>query len=156
MQSVPYANDINGYWVTKVSVPINIIIIIINLNSDARQRTAIGTFGHIQSAGCLGTREAVTAAHNKCLNGLMEDICKHQVKRCALRLIAEDKDKSLRSLWEDKALQRICSQKELWAAAAEGERKRHQERREQEGNEISRRRNGVKVLAPTSRQASYQ
>ena len=108
-----------------------------NLNPDARQRTAIGTFGHIQSAGCLGTREAVIAAHNKCLNGLMEDICKHQVKRCALRLIAEDKDKSLRSLWEDKALQRICSQKELWAAAAEGERKRHQEMREQEGNEIS-------------------
>ena len=85
----------------------------------------------------LGTREAVTAAHNKCLNGLMEDICRHQVKRYALRLIAEDKDKSLRSLWEDEALQRICSQEELWAAAAEGERKRHQERQEREGNEIS-------------------
>ena len=87
--------------------------------------------------GCLGTREAVIAAHNKCLNGLMEDICKHQVKRCALRLIAEDNDKSLKSLLEDEALQRICSQEELWAAAAEGERKRHQERQEREGNEIS-------------------
>ena len=89
-----------------------------NLNPDARQRTAIGTFGHIQSAGCLGTREAVIAAHNKCLNGLIEDICRHQVKRWALRLIAEDKDKSLRSLWEDETLQEICSQEELWAAVA--------------------------------------
>ena len=33
------------------------------LSSDARQRTAIGTFGHIQSAGCLGTKEAVIAAY---------------------------------------------------------------------------------------------
>ena len=61
------------------------------------------------------------AAHNKCLNGLIEDICRHQVKRCALRLIAEDKDKSLRSLWEDETLQEICSQEELWAAVAAGE-----------------------------------
>ena len=77
------------------------------------------------------------AAHNKCLNGLIEDICKHQVKRCALRLVVEDKDKSLKSLWKDKTVQRICSQEELWAAAAEGERRRNQERQEQEGNELS-------------------
>jgi hypothetical protein len=57
------------------------------------------------------------------------------VKRCALRLIAEDKDKSLRSLWEDETLQEICSQEELWAAVAADERKRHHER--QEGNAIS-------------------
>ena len=42
-----------------------------------------------------------------------------------------------KSLWKDKALQRICSQGELWAAAAEGERRRNQERQEQEGNELS-------------------
>jgi hypothetical protein len=107
------------------------------LNPDERQRTAIGTFGHIQSAGCLRTREAVIAAHNKCLNGLIEDICKHQVKRCALRLVVEDKDKSLKSLWKDKTVQRICSQEELWAAAAEGERRRNQERQEQGGKELS-------------------
>ena len=33
--------------------------------------------------------------------------------------------------------QRICWQGELWAAAAEGERRRNQERQEQEGNELS-------------------
>jgi hypothetical protein len=82
------------------------------MNSEVRQRTAIGigTFGHIQSAGCQGNREAVIAAHNKCVNGLFADICKHQVKRCALRIISEDKDKSLKSLWKDKALQSVCSQ----------------------------------------------
>ena len=94
-----------------------------DLNSDARQRIAIGTFGHIQSAGCLGTREAVIAAHTKCLNGLMEDICKHQVKRCAPRLVAEDKDKSLKSLWEDEeeTLKMMEVRKKEWPAI----RKRH-------------------------------
>ena len=84
------------------------------LNSDARQRTAVGTFWHIQSVRCLGTKEAVIAAHNKCVNGLVADICKHQVKRCALRFIFEDKDKSLKSLWKDRTLQNICSQEGLW------------------------------------------
>ena len=109
------------------------------LNSDARQRTAVGTFGHIQSAGCLGTREAVIAAHNKCVNGLVADICKHQVKRCALRFISNDKDKSLKSLWKDWALQNICSREELWAAAADRERRSCTERRGQGGNALSER-----------------
>ena len=51
---------------------------------NARQRTAVGTFGHIQSAGCLGTREEVIAAHNKFVNGLVAGICKQQIKKCAL------------------------------------------------------------------------
>jgi hypothetical protein len=79
----------------------------------------------------------VIAAHNKCVNGLIADICKYQVKRCALRFVSEDKEKSLKSLWKDKALKSICSQEELWAAAADGERRRNQERQEQEGNELS-------------------
>ena len=77
------------------------------------------------------------AAHNKCVNGLIADICKYQVQRCALRFVSEDKEKSLKSLWKDKALKSICSQEELWAAAADGERRRNQERQEQEGNELS-------------------
>ena len=32
------------------------------------------TIGHIQSAGCLGQKEAVTAAHNSCIRELLQEI----------------------------------------------------------------------------------
>ena len=70
------------------------------------------------------------AAHDQCVNGLIVDICKHQGKRCTLQFISEDRDKSLKSLWADTALQSLCSQDELWVAAVDRERKHNQERQE--------------------------
>ena len=32
------------------------------------------TIGHIQSAGCLGQKEAVTAAHNACIRELLQKV----------------------------------------------------------------------------------
>ena len=32
------------------------------------------TIGHIQSAGCLGQKEEVTAAHNACIRELLQEI----------------------------------------------------------------------------------
>jgi hypothetical protein len=32
------------------------------------------TIGHIQSAGCLGQKEVVTAAHNACIRDLLQEI----------------------------------------------------------------------------------
>ena len=101
-----------------------------SMGLEERQRPAIGIFGNLQSAGCLGTREAVIAAHDQCVNGLIVDICKHQGKRCTLQFISEDRDKSLKSLWADTALQSLCSQDELWVAAVDRERKQNQERQE--------------------------
>ena len=40
-----------------------------------------GTYGHIQSAACLATKKSVTAAHNKCLNELINVIIKHKKKK---------------------------------------------------------------------------
>ena len=35
------------------------------------------TIGHIQSAGCLGQKEVVTAAHNACIRELLQEIDGH-------------------------------------------------------------------------------
>ncbi len=35
------------------------------------------TIGHIQSAGCLGQKEVVTAAHNACIRELLQEIDAH-------------------------------------------------------------------------------
>jgi hypothetical protein len=32
------------------------------------------TIGHIQSAGCLGQKEVVTAAHNACIRELLKEV----------------------------------------------------------------------------------
>jgi len=32
------------------------------------------TIGHIQSAGCLGQNEVVTAAHNACIQELLQEV----------------------------------------------------------------------------------
>jgi hypothetical protein len=33
------------------------------------------TIGHIQSAGCLGQKEVVTAAHNACFREMLQEAC---------------------------------------------------------------------------------
>ena len=35
------------------------------------------TIGHIQSAGCLGQKEVVTAAHNACIRELLQEVNAH-------------------------------------------------------------------------------
>ena len=35
------------------------------------------TIGHIQSAGCLGQKEVVTAAHNACIRELLQEVNVH-------------------------------------------------------------------------------
>ena len=35
------------------------------------------TIGHIQSAGCLGQKELVTAAHNACIRELLQEVNVH-------------------------------------------------------------------------------
>ena len=36
------------------------------------------TIGHIQSAGCLGQKEVVIAAHNACIRELLQEVDGHE------------------------------------------------------------------------------
>jgi len=68
-----------------------------------------GTYGHIQSAACIATKESVTAAHNKCLNGLIDAIIKHRKKKSKIVFIKEDTDVSFKTAWEASALHQVCT-----------------------------------------------
>ena len=57
-----------------------------------------GIYEHIQSAACLATKESVTAAHNKCLNALIEAIIKHKKKKSSIVFIKEDTDVTFKRL----------------------------------------------------------
>jgi hypothetical protein len=57
-----------------------------------------GTYGHIQSAACLATKESVTAAHDKCLNSLINAIIKHKKKKSSIVFIKEDTDVTFKRL----------------------------------------------------------
>ena len=78
-----------------------------------------GTYGHIQSAACLATKEAVTAAHNKCLNALIDAIIKHKKKKSSITFIKEDTDVSFKTAWQNSELQTICTAQQIEQAAVQ-------------------------------------
>ena len=79
------------------------------------------TIGHIQSAGCLGQKEVVTAAHNACIRELLQEIEVHgKADRHMKKLLTLEKESSLGSLWDQEQCAQFCSKDELWEAAKEG------------------------------------
>ena len=58
------------------------------------------TIGHIQSAGCLGQKEVVTAAHNACIRELLQEIEVHGKADRNMKLLTLEKESSLGSLWD--------------------------------------------------------
>ena len=78
-----------------------------------------GTYGHIQSAACLATKEAVTAAHNKCLNALIDAIIKHKKKKSSIAFIKEDTDVTFKTAWQSSDLQAICTAQQIEQAAVQ-------------------------------------
>ena len=50
------------------------------------------TIGHIQSAGCLGQKEVVTAAHNACIRELLQEIDAHGKADRHMKLLTVDDD----------------------------------------------------------------
>ena len=80
------------------------------------------TIGHIQSAGCLAQKEAVTKAHNDCIKSLMEDIEKHGEQGRTMKFVTMEAEQTLRTLWSMSGCEAICSKDQLWAAAKEEER----------------------------------
>ena len=57
------------------------------------------TFGHIQSSGCLGQKEVVTAAHNacsiSCIRELLQEIDVHGKADRHMKLLTLERESSL-------------------------------------------------------------
>ena len=73
-----------------------------------------------QSAGCLGQKEVVTAAHNACIQELLQEIEVHGKADRNMKLLTLEKESSLGSLWDQEQCAQFCSKDELWEAAKEG------------------------------------
>ena len=78
---------------------------------------AKGTYGHIQSAACKATKEAVTAAHNKCCNALCRALAQHRKAGSNIEFVEDDKDVSFKKIWERSALMSWCTAEEVEQAA---------------------------------------
>ena len=50
------------------------------------------TIGHIQSVGCLGQKEVVTAAHNACIRELLQAIAMHGKTDRHMKLLGIEKE----------------------------------------------------------------
>ncbi len=81
------------------------------------------TIGHIQSAGCLGQKEVVTAAHNACIRELLQEIAAHGKKDRHMKLLTVETESRLGTLWDQEQCTQLCSKEELWEAAKEEEMK---------------------------------
>ena len=53
------------------------------------------TIGHIQSAGCLGQKEVVTAAHNACIRELLQAVDVHGKMDRHMKLLTIEKESRL-------------------------------------------------------------
>jgi len=79
--------------------------------------------GHIQSAGCLGQKEVVTAAHNACIRELLQEIDAHGKADRHMKLLTVETESSLGTLWDQEQCMQFCSKDELREAAKEEEMK---------------------------------
>jgi hypothetical protein len=81
------------------------------------------TIGHIQSAGCLGQKEVVIAAHNACIRELLQEIDGHGKTDRHLKLLMIETESRLGTLWDQEQCTQFCSKDELWEASKEEEMK---------------------------------
>jgi hypothetical protein len=81
------------------------------------------TIGHIQSAGCLGQKEVVTAAHNACIRELLQEVNVHGKADRHMRLFTIETESRLGTLWDQEECNQFCSKEELWEAARDEEMK---------------------------------
>jgi bisphosphoglycerate-dependent phosphoglycerate mutase len=58
------------------------------------------TIGHIQSAGCLGQKEVVIAAHNACIRELLQEIDGHGKADRHIKLLTIETESRLGTLWD--------------------------------------------------------
>ena len=58
------------------------------------------TIGHVQSVGCLGQKEVVTAAHNACIRELLQDVNAHGMVDRRMKLLTIETESRLDTLWD--------------------------------------------------------
>jgi hypothetical protein len=56
--------------------------------------------GHIQSAGCLGQKEVVTAAHNACIRELLQEVNVHGKADRHMKFLTIETGSRLSTLWD--------------------------------------------------------
>jgi hypothetical protein len=66
------------------------------------------TIGHIQSAGCLGQKEVVTAAHNACIRELLQEVNVHWKADRQMRLLRIESESILGTLWDQEECNQFC------------------------------------------------
>ena len=81
------------------------------------------TIGHIQSAGCLGQKEVVIAAHNACIRELLQEVVVHGMTDKHMKHLLIETESRLGTLWDQEQCTQFCSKDELWEAAKEEEMK---------------------------------
>jgi hypothetical protein len=82
------------------------------------------TIGHIQSVGCLGQKEVVTAAHNTCIRELLlQEVNVHGKADRHMKLPTIETESRLGTLWDQEECNQFCSKEELWEAARGEKRK---------------------------------
>jgi hypothetical protein len=59
------------------------------------------TIGHIQSVGCLGQKEVVTAVHNACIRELLKEIDVHGKADRHMKLLTVETESRLGTLWDE-------------------------------------------------------
>ena len=80
------------------------------------------TIGHIQSAGCLGQKEVVTATQHACIRELQE-VNVHGKADRQMKLLTIETESRLSTLWDQEQCTQFCSKDELWEAAKAEEMK---------------------------------
>ena len=58
------------------------------------------TIGHVQSAGYLGQKEVVTAAHNACIRELLQEMNAHGKADRRMKLLTIETESRLGALWD--------------------------------------------------------
>ena len=72
------------------------------------------TIGHIQSAGCLGPKEVVTAAHNACIRELLQEVNVHGKADRHMRLLTIETESRLGTLWDQEECNQTLAAKTGW------------------------------------------
>ena len=81
------------------------------------------TISHIPSAGCIGQKEVVTAAHNACVRELLREVSVHGKADRHMKLLTIETESRLGTLWDQEGRSQFCSKEELWEAAKDEEMK---------------------------------
>jgi hypothetical protein len=73
--------------------------------------------------GCLGQKEAVTAAHNACIRKMLQEVHVHGKADRHMRFLTIETESRLDTLWDQEECNQFCSKEELWEAAKDEEMK---------------------------------